>query len=168
MRKVTDLWPNEVIHCPTEAEAIAICKLMHEAGLRTHYALTRYNLHKESTCYKPAQGQYCAKERYEERNHTIYPASDFLEEELKEGDIVHVGGTMDEVQKMGYERIFLYKTRHWQYVTINSGDENQYQEKMMFDAVARPYAVKKSDIKRERKLMMTDAEREKFQKDNNL
>ena len=32
--KVTDLNYNECIHCETEEQANAICKLMHEAGLK--------------------------------------------------------------------------------------------------------------------------------------
>ena len=32
--KVTDLKENECIHCETEEQAVAICKLMHEAGLK--------------------------------------------------------------------------------------------------------------------------------------
>ena len=34
--KVTDLKENECIHCETEEQANAICKLMHEAGLTWH------------------------------------------------------------------------------------------------------------------------------------
>jgi hypothetical protein len=34
MKKVTDLGEEECIHCKTEEEAKAICKLMHDAGLK--------------------------------------------------------------------------------------------------------------------------------------
>ena len=34
IKNIKDLGENEVVHCPTEKEAIAICQLMHDAGLK--------------------------------------------------------------------------------------------------------------------------------------
>ena len=81
--KVTDLNEYEVIHCSTFEEAKAICKLMHEAGLRwsdgdSYKRSNEWEVFEEKTCYRPNVGffesiEYCKKEGYK-----IYPASDFL------------------------------------------------------------------------------------------
>lgn len=85
MKKVTDLKENEVIHCPTEAEAIAICKLMHEAGLKwfdgDFYSLGSYwQKFQANTCYRPNKGTFDDLCVFGERGCTIHPASDFLTE----------------------------------------------------------------------------------------
>ena len=61
--KVTDLKKNECIHCETEEQAIAICKLMHEAGLKwsdgySYLSVNLYDVCKSETCYFPAKGTY--------------------------------------------------------------------------------------------------------------
>ena len=61
--KVTDLKENECIHCETEEQAEAICKLMHEAGLewkggQSYLSKNYYGNYKSETCYFPIDGQY--------------------------------------------------------------------------------------------------------------
>ena len=82
--KVTDLKENECIHCETEEQAIAICRLMHEAGLewkggqsylsKNYY----YEEYKSETCYFPADRQYADLDYAKEENYTIYKAEQFL------------------------------------------------------------------------------------------
>ena len=60
--KVTDLKENECIHCETEEQANAICKLMHEAGLTWNsgdsYLEFNKTIYKSETCYFPAKGEF--------------------------------------------------------------------------------------------------------------
>lgn len=59
--KVTDLKENECIHCETEEQAKAICKLMHESGLTwmfgdSYLSRNNYDEYKSETCYNPKKG----------------------------------------------------------------------------------------------------------------
>lgn len=61
--KVTDLKENEVIHCKTEAEAIRICKLMHEAGKTwssgdSYLDYNNWIKYQDRTCYHPALNKF--------------------------------------------------------------------------------------------------------------
>ena len=81
--KVTDLKENECIHCETEEQAKAICKLMHEAGLKWHFGYSylsknNYDVYNQNTCYNPKIGQYCDFNFYKKNNYTIYKAEQFL------------------------------------------------------------------------------------------
>jgi len=83
LRLVTDLGKNECIHCPTKPEAEAICKLMHEAGLKwaSGKSLLEYNKwadEKEKTVYYPSRSSYGSILYAQENGRTIHPASDFL------------------------------------------------------------------------------------------
>lgn len=83
MRKVTDLGPNEVIHCPTEQEANAICALMHEAGLtwntnRSYLKANNWHYEGKNTCYRPYTGSAGRFSHYKDNDYIIYSASDFL------------------------------------------------------------------------------------------
>jgi hypothetical protein len=81
---VQDLGENEVIHCPTWIEAEAICKLMHDAGLKwgtgtSYLEINRWEDYKENTCYRPYGCSYGSlKEEYQDPRYTIHPASAFL------------------------------------------------------------------------------------------
>ena len=81
--KVTDLNENECIHCETEEQAIAICKLMHDAGLKwfswhSYLSENRYHVYKTKTCYSPKIGQYADFDFYKKNDYTIYKAEQFL------------------------------------------------------------------------------------------
>ena len=81
--KVTDLKENECIHCETEEQAKAICKLMHEAGLKwmfgdSYLSRNNYDEYKSETCYNPKKGQYAKFNFYKQNNYTIYKAEQFL------------------------------------------------------------------------------------------
>ena len=81
--KVTDLKENECIHCETEEQANAICKLMHEAGLewkggQSYLTKNYYGNCKSETCYFPKDGQYDELSYAKEENYTIYKAEQFL------------------------------------------------------------------------------------------
>lgn len=70
------------IHCPEESDAIAVCKLFHEAGWkwkdgRDFLDSHDWNYRKEITCYDPS-GQVAGIHYYKERNFTILPAKQFL------------------------------------------------------------------------------------------
>ena len=86
--KVTDLKENECIHCETEEQAVAICKLMHEAGLKwrngkTYLYYNDYNTYKSETCYIPKEGTYCSLKYVKRRNYTIYKVEQFLTQEAE-------------------------------------------------------------------------------------
>ena len=80
--KVTDLKANECIHCETEEQANAICKLMHEAGLTWNsgdsYLEFNKPIYKSETCYFPAEGVFTGLDYAKEENNTIYKAEKFL------------------------------------------------------------------------------------------
>lgn len=81
--KVTDLKENEVIHCETEEQANAICKLMHEAGLTWAYnesylEETYFSTYKEQTCYNTKGGFYADLDFYKRNRFKIYKAEQFL------------------------------------------------------------------------------------------
>ena len=81
--KVTDLKENECIHCETEEQANAICKLMHEAGLewkggQSYLSKNYYGNCKSETCYFPKDGQYDELSYAKEENYKIYKAEQFI------------------------------------------------------------------------------------------
>jgi len=87
LRLVTDLGENECIHCPTEREAEAICKLMHEAGLEwtdgcSYLKVICWSENKYKTCYIPKNGTYSSIDFHKYDGLTIHPASDFLPPEF--------------------------------------------------------------------------------------
>lgn len=86
--KVTDLKENECIHCETEEQANAICKLMHEAGLTWHdgdsyLSVNLYDIYKSETCYFPAEGVFTGLEYAKEENNKIYKVKQFLKQNTK-------------------------------------------------------------------------------------
>ena len=88
--KVTDLKLNEVIHCPTLEDAKAICKLMHQEGLRWNTGdcyLTKnlWEICRENTCYHPKMGTY--RDINSASKQSIYPASKFLETQTIEEQV---------------------------------------------------------------------------------
>jgi len=79
-KKVTELKKNEGILCTTEQEANAICRLMHDAGLRWHdgrtYIEQTYSVAGElPMIYIPNDGKYMTRSS---AGVVSYPASDFL------------------------------------------------------------------------------------------
>ena len=82
---VTELNSNEVIHVRTEQEAIAICQLMHDAGLKwcnnkSYLDINEWNNKYGEICYNPSKGGYSRFQWYtSKKSFTIYPASLFLE-----------------------------------------------------------------------------------------
>ncbi len=87
--KVTDLKENECIHCETEEQANAICKLMHESGLKrlsgiSYLINNLYNVYKSETCFFPTDGQYSYLDYAKEKNYKIYKAEQFLTQETME------------------------------------------------------------------------------------
>lgn len=77
MKLVTELKENEVIHCKTEEEAVAICKLMHEAGLKWSSGLSylRTPYYVKDVCYCLKCGTVTC---YDGSAYAIHPASDFF------------------------------------------------------------------------------------------
>jgi hypothetical protein len=85
MKKVKDLKENEVIHCPTEREAEAICLLMHNAGLKwengaSFLEKTYWSNFRENMCYNPTTRLNNSLKYFKEQGFRIHPASDFLPE----------------------------------------------------------------------------------------
>ena len=110
--KVTDLKENECIHCETEEQAKAICKLMHEAGLKwcngkTYLYYNDYNSYKSETCYIPKEGTYCSLKYAKITNHTIYKAEQFLNQKTKTmSTVVNINPDISEINitpKEGFE-----------------------------------------------------------------
>lgn len=88
--KVTELKENEGILCPTKQEATAICKLMHEAGLRwrsnnKYIDKNRWECADEGgLVYYPFDGWQSDSKSAKDEKRTTYPASDFLTPEPAE------------------------------------------------------------------------------------
>lgn len=86
IKSIKDLGENEVVHCPTEKEAIAICQLMHDAGLkwssgRSLLDYTNWAQYKDQTCYSYSSVvTYAELDFYIQEGKTIHPASSFLPE----------------------------------------------------------------------------------------
>ena len=110
--KVTDLKANECIHCETEEQAKAICKLMHEAGLTWHdgdsyLSVNLYDIYKSETCYFPAEGVFTGLDYAKEENNTIYKAEQFLTKNTKTmSTVVNINPDTSEINitpKEGFE-----------------------------------------------------------------
>ena len=111
--KVTDLKENECIHCETEEQAKAICKLMHEAGLKWRFGNSYlentyyYEDYKSETCYFPADIQYADLDYAKEENYTIYKAEQFLNQNTKTmSTVVNINPDTSEINitpKEGFE-----------------------------------------------------------------
>ena len=110
--KVTDLKENECIHCETEEQAKAICKLMHEAGLKwkggeSYLHLTNYYTHTTETCYFPIDGQYDELYYAKQENYKIYKAEQFLNQKQETmSTVVNINPDTSEIKitpKEGFE-----------------------------------------------------------------
>ena len=110
--KVTDLKENECIHCETEEQAIAICKLMHEAGFKwkdgqNYLHLTNYYTHTTETCYFPIDGQYDELSYAKQENYKIYKAEQFLTQKQETmSTVVNINPYTSEINitpKEGFE-----------------------------------------------------------------
>ena len=112
--KVTDLQENECIHCETEEQAKAICKLMHEAGLTWNsgdsYLETKYYYHEGSesgNCYFPAKGEFSDLTFAKEEKCKIYKAEQFLNKNTKiMSTVVNINPDTSEINitpKEGFE-----------------------------------------------------------------
>ena len=112
--KVTDLKANECIHCETEEQAKAICKLMHEAGLTWNsgdsYLETKYYYHegsKSGNCYFPAKGEFSDLTFAKEEKYKIYKAEQFLTKNTKTmSTVVNINPNTSEINitpKEGFE-----------------------------------------------------------------
>ena len=110
--KVTDLKKNECIHCETEEQAKAICKLMHEAGLKwrggqNYLHLTNYYTHTTETCYFPIDGQYDELSYAKQENYKIYKAEQFLNQNTEVmSTVVNINPDTSEINitpKEGFE-----------------------------------------------------------------
>ena len=110
--KVTDLNHNECIHCETEEQAIAICRLMHEAGLKwrfggSYLSKNSYYAYKSQTCYFPKTGQYADLDYAKEGGFKIYKAQEFLNQNTKTmSTVVNINPDTSEINitpKEGFE-----------------------------------------------------------------
>ena len=107
--KVTDLQENECIHCETEEQANAICKLMHEAGLKWRfggsYLVNKRNYH--NICYYPKSGEHGSLKYARERTNKIYKAEQFLTQKQETmSTIVNINPDTSEINitpKEGFE-----------------------------------------------------------------
>jgi hypothetical protein len=83
MRTIESIKENEVVHCPTEEEAIEFLKLAHEAGhmwASGHFYIStiRWEYAKTDTCYNIKRGGYASLQWYKENDYIITPVSEFL------------------------------------------------------------------------------------------
>ena len=110
--KVTDLKENECIHCETEEQANAICKLMNEAGLKwrdgqNYLHLKNYYTHTTETCYFPIDGQYDELSYAKQENYKIYKAEQFLNQKKEVmSTVVNINPDTSEINitpKEGFE-----------------------------------------------------------------
>ena len=107
--KVTDLKENECIHCETEEQANAICKLMHEAGLTWNSGkgyLLKYRYY-NNICYYPKNGTHSDLSYAKGRNKTIYKAEQFLTQNIEiMSAVVNINPDTSEINitpKEGFE-----------------------------------------------------------------
>lgn len=107
--KVTDLNYDECIHCETEEQANAICKLMHEAGLTWNSGygyLLRYRYY-NNICYYPKKGTHSDLHYANKQNYKIYKAEQFLTQNTKTmSTVVNINPDTSEINikpKEGYE-----------------------------------------------------------------
>ena len=112
--KVTYLKANECIHCETEEQAKAICKLMHEAGLTWNsgdsYLETKYYYNegsKSGNCYFPAKGEFSDLTFAKEEKYKIYKAEQFLNQNTEVmSTVVNINPDTSEINitpKEGFE-----------------------------------------------------------------
>ena len=110
--KVTDLNYDECIHCETEEQANAICKLMHEAGLEwkgggSYLSKNYYGDYESETCYFPIDGQYDELSYAKEENYKIYKAEQFLNQKQEVmSTVVNINPDTSEINitpKEGFE-----------------------------------------------------------------
>lgn len=81
--EIKKLGDNDVIHCSTQEEALAICQLMYDNGFiwcneDSYIEENRYNSYESETCYCPRNGTYCSLSYFKRHNYNIIPASVFL------------------------------------------------------------------------------------------
>lgn len=109
--KVTDLKENECIHCETEEQANAICKLMHEAGLTwnngdSYLSENNYDTYKSGTCYFPTDGEY-GDLHYSKGYYKTYKAEQFLNQKKEVmSTVVNINPDTSEINitpKKGFE-----------------------------------------------------------------
>ena len=107
--KVTDLNYDECIHCETEEQANAICKLMHEAGLTWNSGygyLLRYRYY-NNICYYPKKGTHSDLHYANKQNYKIYKAEQFLTQNTKTmSTVVNINPDTSEINitpKEGFE-----------------------------------------------------------------
>ena len=107
--KVTDLKKNECIHCETEEQAKAICKLMHEAGLTWNSGygyLSKYGYY-NNICYYPKSGTHSDLTYAKKQNYTIYKTEQFLTQNIEiMSTIVNINPDTSEINitpKEGFE-----------------------------------------------------------------
>jgi len=82
-RTIESIQPKEVVHCKTEAEAVAFCKMMDEAGLRwldgvSFTADSFWRHYEQGTCYKPDDPSVLFHGTAVGFGYTITPATDFI------------------------------------------------------------------------------------------
>jgi len=109
IKNIKDLGENEVIQSKTETEAIAICKLMHEAGKtwrdgRSMLDHHNWEVHKEKTCYYPFGCMYNGLDYSNENSDTIHPASSFLPESFYQVE-PKVGQLWECVKTIGHFQV---------------------------------------------------------------
>lgn len=110
--KVTGLKENECIHCETEEQAKAICKLMHEAGLKwnsgdSYLSKNNYDSYKSETCYFPKSGEYSDLNYAKKEKCKIYKAEQFLNQKQEiMSTVVNIDSDTSEINitpKEGFE-----------------------------------------------------------------
>jgi len=89
-RLLSELGPNECVHCKTQEQFDAIIGL----NPKNTCSKTLWDMYKEKTCYYPkgdvGKGEYAKFNFYEREDFTIYPAEDFLPEEKELiGSFIH-------------------------------------------------------------------------------
>lgn len=128
MKDIKSLGEKECILCTNQQECDVIMDMMHDAGLKW-YNWKSYKESRESQyrnhCYRPYEWSFWCKDYYESEWYTIYPASDFIKRQPKQGEWVLVSNhNYDDRVK----RIFLCEIPFslTPYVCVNQLDESDY------------------------------------------
>lgn len=157
------MWPKEVIHCKTEEEANAICKLMHEAWLKwsswgSYLEKSNYEKRKgEWICYRPKGWRYYELSYCKYNWLVVRSASGFIEPIWpKRWDRVLV---RDHESRKRDKAIYL-TTIHWAHypiVCVDGGYEEEYKDGNRFITSGRRHMKPLEETK---KLTMQELEKE--------
>lgn len=141
--KLTDLKQNQVVHCATEEEAIRICKIAHENGLKwiagtSYIGENNWEEYKEETCYNFNNGAFEFIDYYKEEGYDIIPSTQIEDEPKQEQtqELKKVWAWDDDVEK-AFETYLIteMKSFEYRYIVVDKYTLHYYESKKTFNSV---------------------------------